>query len=388
MLDEQLKSRVNFLKNSRIFKEASTQELIDLASSLSDQIVHKGEKIICIGDEAKNMFIIAKGRVKIHDGDHIYREVGKGYVFGEYSLFHTHVRTASVTTLETTYLLKLSQSDFKNLLKKNTNIQLSVIQSLVDTIAIQNALEKELAEKKSLIEAQKKELEKAILTKDRFFSLLAHDLRSPLSTLGSYLNLLINSDLLSKEEIINFASDIQTSVENVVEMLDNLLNWAVSETGVWQMNPKNFSISASLERVLELYETLAIKKNIKLNNKSYPSHVFADKNSVDVILRNLLSNAIKYTPENGEIQLNSIEDGEFIIISVKDNGCGMDEKTIENLYSIDIKFKKKGNNQQKGTGLGLMLSKEFAEKNGGSLYFESKIDGGSTFFVRLPKGKK
>lgn len=385
MVDEQLKSRIDFLRNVRIFRKASEKELSYLAASLTDLVVHKDEEIICKGEDATNMFIIAKGKVKIHDGEYVYNEAGKGHVFGEYSLFHTHKRTATVTALETTYLLKLSQQSFKDLLNKNHQIQLSIIESLVDTIAVQNELEKELAEKNIQIETQKKELEKVIKTKDRFFSLLGHDLRSPLATLGSYLNLIIHSDLLSREEIIQFASNIQQSVENVVEMLDNLLNWAVSESGEWQMKPTKFSINHSLERVTDLYIDLAKKKHISIRNKSYPFKVYADQNSVDVIVRNLLSNAIKYSKENGEIILNTEKEGDFVIISVKDNGMGMDEETIKNLFSIDIKNKKA--NHEAGTGLGLILSKEFAEKNGGSLYFESAINKGSTFFVKLPTGK-
>jgi len=385
MVDEQLQSRIDFLRNVRIFRKASNTELVHLASTLSDQIVHKGEKIICKGDIANNMFIIAKGRVKIHDGDHVFNEVGRGHVFGEYSLFHTHTRTASVTTLETTYLLKLSQSDFKKLLNHNQDIQLGIIESLIDTIAIQNELEKELAKKKDQIEIQKKELEKAIKTKDRFFSLLAHDLRSPLSTLGSYLNLIINSELLTREEIVKYASDIQVSVENVVEMLNNLLNWAISETGEWNMKLKNFNIIPSITKVIELYNDPALKNNITITNNTNPFIVYADQNSLDVILRNLLSNAIKYTPKNGNITLESKGEGDFIIISVSDNGKGMDKETIANLFSIDIKDRR--SNQEAGTGLGLLLSKEFAEKNGGSLYFDSKVNLGSTFYIKLQKGK-
>lgn len=387
MLDEQLKTRIDFLKNLRIFKKASENELADLASSLSDMVVHKDEGIICKGDIAQNMFIIAKGKVKIHDGEHIYREVGKGHVFGEYSLFNTHFRTASVTTLETTYLLKISQEEFKTLLEKNPAIQLSIINSLVGTIAIQNELEKELAEKKTQIEKQKKELEKAIQTKDRFFSLLAHDLRSPLSTLSSYLNLLINSELLSREEIIEFATKIQSSVENVVDMLDKLLNWAVSETGDWTMNPQNFSIYTSLEKATNLYKEVANKKNISIKLISTDLEVFADQNSVEVVIRNLLSNAIKYTREKGTIEINAIEEDKNIIISFKDNGIGMGKDTITSLFSIDIKNKSKKRNNESGTGLGLILSKEFAKKNGGSLHFESDLDKGSIFYFTLPKGK-
>jgi len=383
---EQLKSRTEFLKNLRIFKKASDLELRDLATSLSDQVVHKGEQIICKGDEANNMFIIAKGRVKIHDGEHVLNEVGKGHVFGEYSLFHTHTRTASVTTTETTYLLKLSQNDFKQLLKKNPDIQMSVIESLVDTIAVQNQLEKELAEKNIQIEIQKKELEKAIRTKDRFFSLVAHDLRSPLSSLSSYLNLLINSSELSRDEIKKYASEIQESVENVVEMLNNLLNWAVSETGEWQIKAKEFNILSSVERVIDLYQSIADKKKISLVNNASPFTVKADNNSVDVIMRNLVSNAIKYTQNGGKIVLSTSKKGDAVVISVEDNGRGMDEHTISNLFNIEIKSKFGDNSQQGGTGLGLLLSKEFAEKNEGNLSFETELNKGTTFFLRLPSG--
>jgi signal transduction histidine kinase len=382
---EQLKSRIIFLRNLRIFKKASEDELKDLALSLSDLVVHEGKTIICKGDEAKNMFIVAKGRVKIHDGDHVLNEVGKGHVFGEYSLFHTHIRTASVTALETTYLLKLGQDEFKSLLKNNPDIQMSVIEALVDTIAVQNQLEKELAEKNIEIENQKTQLESAILSKDRFFSLVAHDLRSPLSSLSSYLNLLINSSLLSRKEIINYASEIQSSVENVVEMLNNLLNWAVSETGEWQIKAEEFSVTNSLLRVIELYRSLAEKKNISLDCVAPDLNIYADINSVDVIIRNLVSNAIKYTPEGGSIVLNAVEEGDFVILSVKDNGLGMNSSTQSNLFSIDIKNKIGKSGENSGTGLGLILSKEFAEKNNGSLYFESELDKGTTFYVKLPK---
>jgi signal transduction histidine kinase len=385
MLDEQLKTRIDFLKQLRIFKKASIEDLRDLAESLSDKVVHKDEKIICKGDEAKNMFIVARGRVKIHDGDYIYQEVGKGHVFGEYSLFNTHQRTASVTTLETTYLLKISQDEFKLLLEKNPAIQLSIIKSLVGTIAIQNELEKELAEKTKQIEKQKLELEKAIKTKDRFFSLLAHDLRSPLSTLSSYLNLLITSELLTREEIIDFAKKIQSSVENVVDMLDKLLNWAVTETGEWQMSPQNFNIDSSIEKASKLYREIANKKNITVDFSVGDNEVFADQNSIEVVIRNLLSNAIKYTPKNGSIIIKSETNNGDIMVSFKDNGVGMDKEVIDSLFSIDIKNKSKKRNNESGTGLGLILSKEFAEKNGGALHFESELEKGSTFYFTIPK---
>ena len=364
---------------------ASAKELMELSKSLSERIEPKGKSIIYKGDKGRNLFIIADGKVKIHDEDHVYNTVGKGHVFGEYSLFHTEIRTASVTALETTRLLALSQETFKVLCKNNPAIQIAITDSLVETIAEQNRMEKELALKNKQIEEQKEELEKAINIKNRFFSLIAHDLRSPLSSLSSYLNLLIDSNLLSKQEISEYATDLKKSVNNVNDMLDNLLNWAVSKTDEWSIKPEIIDLKKSITHVMELYQSVAAQKNIALINKSKSSLIFADENSIDVVLRNLISNAIKYTNKGGQVSVSVDETEKYVVVSVEDNGIGMGPEIRDNLFNLERKNRPRGTDNEKGTGLGLILSKEFAEKNNGYLKFESTPGKGTTVNFYLPK---
>jgi signal transduction histidine kinase len=385
MNDEQLSLRVNLLRKTRIFNLASDKELKLLAESLTERTQPKDSIIIRKGTKGNNLFIIMDGEIKIHDEGHIYNVAGKGHVFGEYSLFRAERRTATVTTLQTTHLLVLGKNEFTLLLKNNPAIQMEVTDSLIETIALQNQMEKELAQKNKLIEEQKEELEKTINIKNRFFSLIAHDLRSPLSSLSLYLNLLINSDLLSKQEISEFATDLKKSVNNVNDMLDNLLNWAISKTDEWSIKPKTYDLNNSIAAVLELYQYVAAQKKITLTNNSKSLMVFADENSVDVVLRNLVSNAIKYTNKGGHVIVSLKEIGEYIVVSVKDNGIGMDAKIKQKLFSHETKNLLRGTDTEKGTGLGLILSKEFAEKNNGFLKFESSPDKGTTVYLYLPK---
>lgn len=388
MNDEQINQRVSLLRNARIFKMGSDKELIELSKSLDERVASKNEIIIHKGAKGDNLFIVVNGKVKIHDDDHVYNVSGKGHVFGEYSLFHTEIRTATVTALEETHLLVLSQKKFKMLLAKNVDVQHAVIESLVETIDVQNRMEKELAVKNKLIAEQKDELQKTINIKNRFFSLIAHDLRSPLSSLSSYLNMLIDSNVLSKKEISEYAADLKKSVSNVNGMLDNLLNWAVSETSDWNIQSADFDIKDAIDRNVELFHTVAKQKNISLINNSKSVNIIADENSIDVVLRNLISNGIKYTNKGGEVVVSVDENDEYVVISVKDNGIGISDEIKERLFNLDGKHKPRGTDNEKGSGLGLILCKEFAEKNGGFLKFDSKTEKGTTFKFYLPKERK
>ena len=385
MNDEQINQRVKLLRNARIFKMGSDIELKELSLSLVERVVAKNEIIIHKGSKGENLFILVDGKVKIHDDDHVYNISGKGHVFGEYSLFHTEIRTATVTAIEETHLLVLSQKKFKKLIDENADIQNAVNESLVETIAVQNRMEKELTIKNKLIAEQKDELQKTINIKNRFFSLIAHDLRSPLSSLSSYLNMLIDSNVLSKKEISEYAVDLKKSVSNVNGMLDNLLNWAVSETGDWNMQSKIFDIKDAIDRNIELYHTVAKQKNITLIDVSKSANIIGDENSIDVVLRNLISNGIKYTHKGGEVEVSVDVSDEYVIVLVKDNGIGISDEIKERLFNLDGKHKPRGTDNEKGSGLGLILCKEFAEKNNGFLKFESEMGKGTTFKFYLPK---
>ncbi len=224
-------------------------------------------------------------------------------------------------------------------------------------------------------------------SKDKFFSIISHDLRSPFTSIIGFAEVILEDlDTLSKEDIKEFTSNIYKSSKNIQNLLENLLQWSRIQTGRIEFNPINFELNNLINDVLALYHVNAARKKITLSNlveKQYT--VNADKFMIDTVLRNLVSNSIKFTRQGGEIKINvdKFDDG-FIVVTVSDNGVGIKEEVIEKLFKIDTHVTTKGTEKEKGTGLGLILCKEFIEKNNGRIWVESKVNEGSSFKFILP----
>lgn len=236
-----------------------------------------------------------------------------------------------------------------------------------------------------LIESEAK-LKDALNTKDKFFSIIAHDLKSPLSSVMNLLQL-IDSDFESfeTEELKEIIQELSTSTKNVFSLLDNLLHWARSQTGKINYTPLNISVPLIVDQVSSVFTSLLQDKKINLKKNVDNYEIFADTQMVNTILRNLISNAIKFTPENGTIEVIATDNGEFVKFEVKDSGIGMSEEVINKLFRIDVHHTSLGTNNEKGTGLGLILCKEFVENNKGKIWVESKVGEGSSFIFTLPK---
>lgn len=255
---------------------------------------------------------------------------------------------------------------------------------------LQQRSNKKLKAAHDLLNSQNLELQELNATKDKFFSIISHDLKGPLNSLTSFSSLLINhTESLSKEEIKMFASDFDKSLKNLFSLLENLLEWSRSQTGNIEFIPETFDISAMLEENKELLKAQAQNKNITLVNDSTEQLLIdAHKNSINTVVRNLISNAIKFTPEGGKIILKSSRQNGAVVTSITDTGVGMPQSVIDRLFRIDSKHSTKGTANEKGTGLGLILCKEFVEKNGGTIGVSSKEGEGSVFYFSLaPKGK-
>ncbi|HEX8060698.1 MAG TPA: ATP-binding protein, partial [Cyclobacteriaceae bacterium] len=237
------------------------------------------------------------------------------------------------------------------------------------------------------IEQSREELENLNRKKDLIFSILSHDLRSPLTTLKGFLGLLIDhADALSRADLQRYASNIRNSVTTSLDLIDNTLFWSLSQTGNIQCNPTSVQLAPVFEKIKGLYQLTAEKKHLTLN---FPDTnglaVFADENMFYVLLRNLVSNAIKFTPEMNTIRIDASDNGTDVMVSVKDSGVGMTSEEISKIFLFDNPMVKKGTSSEKGTGLGLILCKKFIEMNKGKLLIESQIGVGSAFTVVLPK---
>jgi PAS domain S-box-containing protein len=233
-------------------------------------------------------------------------------------------------------------------------------------------------------------LRELVATKDKFFSIIAHDLKNPFNALlGISEMLYLNQDDLDIEQIRELGKMINESSRNAFELLENLLQWSRSQTGQINFKPKENKLFELVEQSIKVIETQAFNKKVDIINNVTPDNiVFADGNLLKTIIRNLVSNSIKYTESNGTVIISYDNKNGTAQIIVEDNGIGMAPEIIEKLFRIDIKHSTTGTANEKGTGLGLILCKEFAEMHKGSITVESEPGEGSRFIVELPMKKK
>jgi len=243
-----------------------------------------------------------------------------------------------------------------------------------------------MAAHREAIDKKNIELEKLVRTKDKFFSVVAHDLRSPLNSLYGFSNLIVkHADLMSKEDIQKMGVQLQESVSNTLKMTDNLITWARSQMNEERTNPQVLDVRKGVKETFDIYKDAAIKKEIVLSKKVPEGMtVLADKDHFLLILRNLVSNALKYTNAHGEICVEGFQKNGVSRIVVSDTGLGMDQDALNGLFSLEGTVSQPGTAGERGTGLGLLMCKDFAERNGGTLLVESEINKGSKFIVSLP----
>jgi len=230
-------------------------------------------------------------------------------------------------------------------------------------------------------------LKESIDTKDKFFSIIAHDLRNPLSSLSLVSQVLEeNVEELSEDKLKYYIGSISNASDSLLGLVENLLNWARTQTDKIVFSPESVDLFEIIEQNINLLKFNAEKKNIEIRNLIQKgTFVFADINLLTTVIRNLLANAVKFTNTNGFIEINLNEVNNLYEISVKDNGIGMDKDDISKLFRIDIDTTSIGNSSEKGTGLGLILCKEFVEKNGGTIKVESEQGKGSSFIFTVKK---
>jgi len=238
------------------------------------------------------------------------------------------------------------------------------------------------------IQQYEEEISELKQLKAKIFSILSHDLRSPFNGLFGFANFLAEEiDGFNQEEIRMFANGICSSAKGLLELIDDLFNWAKAECGEIDYKPMNIELNYIVDEIFFLFKLNAESKNIKLfNNIPKNTFAYADLHTIKIVFKNLISNAVKFTNQHGEINvnLNQNPDG-YREISVADNGVGINECSMQKLFKIGLHYTTRGTANEKGTGLGLILSRELIERNGGMLKIESKEGAGSTFTVLMPK---
>lgn len=240
------------------------------------------------------------------------------------------------------------------------------------------------------IRKSESELQKSNATKDKFFSIIAHDLRSPFTALLSLSDILLEHfgelDDETKKEYIGM---IQESSENTFKLIENLLEWSRVQRGTIEINPEQFRLAGMVRRILNLHKQIADNKGIEMQHGIDETEtVYADPNMVETVIRNLVLNAIKFTGRDGWIRVDCERTDGMTRIQVKDNGTGMDEKTMGKLFNIEENKSTPGTDGETGTGLGLILCREFVAINRGDIDVESEPGKGSIFTVTLPSAEE
>lgn len=266
---------------------------------------------------------------------------------------------------------------YSNLQKRKANKLL--IKQKLEIEQKNKALEKAYQE----ISAQKEQLEKINQVKDKLFSIISHEFRSPLNSLKGALSL-VQHGVISQQELADLSKDITDKINNTSIFLDNLLNWARSQMQGIEVKKQQINLNQLIKPNIELLKPQAEKKAVEiLNNISDDFTIIADKDMINLIIRNLISNAIKFSLEGGKIEISAVRKNGMAEISVKDNGVGIPKENLKKLFDLDT-ITTVGTANEKGTGLGLMISKNFIEAQGGSIRVESREREGSVFTFTVP----
>jgi PAS domain S-box-containing protein len=223
--------------------------------------------------------------------------------------------------------------------------------------------------------------------KDKFFSIIAHDLKNPFNSIMGYSELIV-MEVQEKnyQAVEEYAGIILSSSARALDLLGNLMEWAKSQTGRIIYNPTRIFLADVVDEVVELFDQIASQKDINIQ-KNIPSEIeiSADKDMISTVVRNLVSNAIKFTEQGGEISIFTKENSNSFTLCIKDLGVGIPDGVLEKLFKFDANYTTLGTRNEKGSGLGLILCKEFIDKHKGRIWAESERDLGSTFYVEFPR---
>ena len=244
----------------------------------------------------------------------------------------------------------------------------------------------EIITSNEVLRKQKDELNELNAMKDTFFSILAHDLKNPFSSLYSLSELVVdNYDHMDEEEKMTLLKKINKSSELIYNLLNNLLTWSRSQRGDIDYSPEKLILSNLVDVNINLHKVHAEKKGVRFTSAvSNELLAYGDREMINTILRNLINNAVKYSQEGGGIEVRVNEKGEFLEVIVSDEGIGISEENAEKIFRIDTKYKSPGTSGETGTGLGLILCKDFAEKNRGRIWCESQEGSGTKFYFTIP----
>jgi signal transduction histidine kinase len=245
-------------------------------------------------------------------------------------------------------------------------------------------INKLLMEHQDEIKRRSVELEQLNQVKDKFFSIISHDLRSPMNALSAILDM-VNKKQVSAEEFKQLTVELRIQFNHTKSLINNLLDWTLLQMDKLKIQPEKIDLSKMVNENFTLMSSLHLKQTTMINNIKEGAFALADTNMFNLVLRNLILNGIKFTEQGGKIEVSAKEERDQYVISITDNGVGIAPEVQSILFEKTSGYSTRGTANEKGTGLGLILCKEFVEKNGGKIWLESEMGKGSTFYFTVNK---
>ncbi|MFA7287747.1 MAG: PAS domain-containing sensor histidine kinase [Melioribacteraceae bacterium] len=325
-------------------------------------------------EDAKNISISQKFYKSPEERIAFIEKLKKVGFVKNYEIHFNNLKGEKITALNSSTLIKKPSGEY-------------IIRGIVRDITELKETENKLKSLINELEEVNNKLNNLNASKDKFFSIISHDLRSPFSSIFSFSEFLKDDiNELTKEETALFAEKIYEAAQNVFALLENLLTWSRIQSGKMKYDPVHFSFNTRVNQIIKLFEHNATNKGITLVNKMSGNTIaFADEDMISSVLQNLISNSLKFTSAGDEVSVTNINYADHLEISINDSGIGIKPEDIDKLFRIDINHSTYGTNQEKGSGLGLILCKEMVEKNHGVITVESKFGKGTSFKITLPR---
>ena len=354
--------------NDSIFSEENNKQILEIQTKYETEKKEKENEILKEKEE-KNNEIIARKEMENKNQLLLILIAFIGLIF--VSIFAYFLSRSNKHKKKSNELLLIQNEEI--------NVQKEEIEAQRD----------HLEESENLIKQKNSKLKIANATKDKFFSIIAHDLKTPFNSIFGFSSLLKDSyDDFDENEKKSFIDNIDKASKSAFNLLENLLMWAMSQQDSIEIEKIDVNLKQFIDNAISPYLQGAKKKNIVFTNAVSDEIIMAlDKQTIKTVIGNLFNNAVKFTPNKGKITIDAVIVEKFVEIKISDTGVGIPPKALSKIFRIDENHTTLGTNKEKGTGLGLSLCKEFVEKNGGKIWVESKIEIGSQFYFTIPYGE-
>lgn len=395
-----------------------TYAMLSLTALLAGQkrkaiIVYSSANLICL--TAFCIYVSYTGQIKESDAIEFFVDNLLAYIFIATVSYNIHViynksinktnQALSAAKTAENELRKLNETLEEKVLERTKELN-EALRKLEESNIEYYLLNEKVTEEARLLQITNEKLtvsEQRLMTsnqtKDKFFSIIAHDLRGPLGSFQSCAQMLYEkAEIIDKQQLSTLLRSLKDTSSNVYTLLENLLSWSRSQQGLIKISKESLILSKEIQSSINNVNPIAKDKRIEIiSNVLSDAVIYTDSILFTTIIRNLLSNAVKFSFENSKIEINcaetnysenfnnSIVNKDFYKISIKDNGIGMDELTLQKLFKIEIHHSKRGTKNEAGTGLGLLICKEFVELLDGRIWAESKLNEGTVFNIIIPK---